>query len=289
MAAMTAPPAPEWPAVLARWSVEPPVVALLILAAVAYSRGRRQLGEAGRRDRASTAYGAGLGVVAVALLSPVATYAEALLSVHMVQHLLLVLVAAPLLVGAHSVPALLANLPERWASRVRAIGQSRAGRALTHPVVAWGIFAATAWAVHFSPLFDAALEHPPVHAAEHCLFLASGLLFWHPVAGQRALSYPLRLLYLALAMPQNTFLALAIFSAGQPLYDAYVRLARSWGPSVLDDQRQGGGLMWVAGDLTLLVAVLAVAAAWAAHDAGEEVDQGAEPHDGAGAPRPRVT
>ena len=87
----------------------------------------------------------------------------------------------------------------------------------------------------------------------------------------------------AVAMPQNTFLALAIFSAGHPLYDAYRRLGRAWGPSLLADQRQGGGLMWVAGDLTLLVAVLAVAAAWAAHEAGREEDETA------GAPLGRPT
>src|SRR5439155_3309738 len=96
------------------------------------------------------------------------------------------------------------------------------------------------------------------------------------VVGRRPLSYPLRLVYLALAMPQNTFLALAIYSAGHPLYDTYVRLARPWGASVLDDQRLGGGLMWVAGDLTLLVAVLAVAGAWGAHEAGEEDEEPAD-------------
>jgi cytochrome c oxidase assembly factor CtaG len=226
-------------------------------------------------------FGAGLGVLAVALLSPVATYGHALLSAHMVQHLLLVLVAAPLLVAARPIPALLAVLPEGARRSVMAAGRSRLARLATHPLVAWLAFAATGWAVHFSPLFDQALQHPVVHAAEHGLFLGSGLLFWQPVLadGPRALSYPLRLLYLGLAMPQNTFLALAILSADHPLYDAYVRLGRTWGPSVLDDQRQGAGLMWVAGDLTLLVAVLAVAGAWAGHDRDQELpddDEGAE-------------
>jgi putative copper resistance protein D len=132
--------------------------------------------------------------------------------------------------------------------------------------VAWTVFAVTGWAVHFSPLFDLALEHPAVHGVEHVLFLGTGLLFWAPVLGGR-LSHGLRLVYVALAMPQNTFLAVAISSAGDPLYDAYGRLGRTWGPSLLADQRQGGGIMWVAGDIALLVAVLAVAAAWAGHEA----------------------
>jgi cytochrome c oxidase assembly factor CtaG len=293
---VSTPAAPTWPSVLARWSFEAPVVALLILAALGYTLGRRELGS-GPDGRRPAAFGAGLAVLAVALLSPVATYGHALLSVHMVQHLLLVLVAAPLLVAAHPVPALLAVLPDGLASRLRALGRSGPARAVTHPLVAWLAFAAVGWGVHFSPLFDAALAHPLVHAAEHALFLVSGLLFWAPVLGRGALSHPLRLLYVALAMPQNTFLALAILSAGHPLYDGYVRLGRTWGPSVLDDQRQGAGLMWVAGDLTLLVAVLAVAAVWAGHerddDDEDEEDEPLAPVSGAGRagrpPSPRTT
>lgn len=244
MRAVTAPPAPTWPLVLARWSIEPGVVAGLALAAVLYVR------RTGRGGRRPGLFGAGLAVVALALLSPVATYAEGLLSVHMVQHLLLVLVAAPLLV---------ASFP---------------GRRRASPLVAWTAFAAAGWVVHFSPLFDLALRHAPVHAFEHVLFLGSGLLFWAPILhdGPSGPSYPARLLYLALAMPQNTFLALAIFSADHPLYGSYVRQARPWGPSVLADQRLGGGIMWVAGDVTLLVAVLLVAARWAASSAADELD-----------------
>lgn len=246
MAVVTAPPAPTWPLVLARWSVEPGVVGLIVVAAAVYVR---------RRGPRPALFGAGLGVVALALLSPIATYAEALLAVHMVQHLLLVLVAAPLLVAA--VP----RVPR------------------VHPVLAWTAFAAAGWVVHFSPLFDLALRNPAAHAFEHLLFLGSGLLFWAPVMapGDGGLSYPARLLYLALAMPQNTFLALAVFSADHPLYRSYVRLGRTWGPSPLADQRLAGGIMWVAGDVTLLVAVLVVAAAWAARSAGDELDLNAAP------------
>ena len=241
MSALTAPPAPTWPLVLARWSIEPGVVALLAVAAALYVRkdGPRQ-----------GLFAAGLGVVAVALLSPVATYAEALLSVHMVQHLLLALVAAPLLVAA--LPAF---------PRV-------------HWLAAWVVFAAAGWAVHFSPLFDLALRNQAVHAFEHLVFLGAGLVFW---AGVRSLSHPARLLYLGLAMPQNTFLALAIFSADHPLYGTYVRMSRPWGGPVLDDQRLAGGIMWVAGDIALLVAVLIAAAGWAAYSATAELDLNATP------------
>jgi putative membrane protein len=270
MAAVTAPPEPSWPALLARWAVEPPVVVGLVAAAVVYQLGRQRLGpEDPSKPRL---YLGGLAVAGVALLSPLAIYAEALLSVHMAQHLLLVLVAAPMLVGARPGEALLAGLPARVANGLRAVGRSGPVRALTSPLVAWTVFAATGWAVHFTGIFDLAIRNQHVHAAEHLLFLGSGVLFWVPVAGSQAMSHPLRLVYLALAMPQNTFLALAIFSAGRPLYRAYGELGRTWGPSLVDDQRQGGGVMWIVGDLTLLVAVLAVTARWATADAGLELD-----------------
>ena len=253
---------PDWPGVLTRWSVEPVVVVLLVAAVAAYGRGRREV-----QEGSPALFGAGVGVLAVALLSPLATYADALFSVHMVQHLLLVFAAAPLLVAAHPGPALRAGIPLRLPGLPPVV---------TSPVVAWLAFAATGWAVHFSPLFDLSLRSDPVHAAEHVLFFASGLLFWSPVLGRSAAPYPARLLYLGLAMPQNTFLALALYAAGHPLYATYGRVGRTWGPSLLGDQRAGGAVMWVAGDLTLLVAVLAVAGRWAGREAreAEEVADG---------------
>lgn len=274
---MNAPPRPEWPGVLAQWHFEPVAVALLGVAALAWFTGRRTAPPSPRSD--ATCFLSGLAALVVALVSPVATYAEALLSVHMVQHLLLVLVAAPLLLAAHPLPVLLGALPPGVAADVRRAGQGRLARVALHPLVTWTVFAAIGWAVHFSPLFDLALEHPPVHGLEHALFLGSGLLFWAPVVGGR-LSHGLRLVYVAVAMPQNTFLAVAISSASEPLYEAYARLGRTWGPSLLADQRQAGGIMWVAGDVALLVAVLAVAAAWAnaerrgGEGAGEDVSEG---------------
>lgn len=269
--------APDWPGVLARWTVEPGTVVLAAVAVTLYARGWQVLAtrDPAPRRRDAALFGAGVVTTCVALLSPVDVYADALLWVHMVQHLLLVFVAAPLLAGSRPITVLLAGLPERPASALRALGHTPVTRVVMHPMVAWVLFAATGWVVHFSPLFDLALRYPVVHALEHALFLFAALLFWRPVVGREPLSYPLRLLYLGLAMPQNTFLALAIYSANHPLYDTYVRLRRPWGPSVLDDQRLGGGLMWVAGDLTLLVAVLAVAAAWGtASAAGEDQEVG---------------
>lgn len=275
---MSVPAAPELPGVLAAWALEPVTAGALASAAVAY-------GQACRVARAQTpghpiatwrkaAFFGGLAVVAVALLSPVETYAGALLSVHMVQHLLLTLVAAPLLLlGRPGTLALRVVSPARRRRWLR-LARSRPVRLVTSPLLAWGLFAVAGWAIHFSPLFDAALRSPPVHVAEHALFLATALLFWWPVVGdrpgRRPMAHPVRLLYLALAMPQNTFLALAVLGSGGVLYSRYAELAgaRGWGPAALADQRQGAGIMWVAGDVVLLASVLVVAAAWARHEAG---------------------
>ncbi len=212
------------------------------------------------------AFYAGLATVAVALLSPLATYAEALLSVHMVQHLVLTLVAAPLIVLGRPLTVLSGGRP----LRLGLLGP--VARVAGHPLVAWVAFAAVGWAIHFTSLFALALRSPVAHAAQHALFLGPALLFWAPVVGaglgsRPPMSHPLRLLYLFVAMPQNTFLALAIFSSGDVLYRGYERVVRDWGPSPLSDQRTAGGIMWVAGDLLLLVSVLLVANAWANHEA----------------------
>jgi cytochrome c oxidase assembly factor CtaG len=189
--------------------------------------------------------------VAAALSPPLDSRADANLPAHMVQHVLLTMVAAPLL----------------------ALGLPRLPR--VHPVLAWLLFAATGWVVHFTSLFEAAAEHVPVHVFEHALLLGTAVLFWAVAIGPPSrskarsgpgatMSHPLRLLYLAVAMPQNTFLALAISSAGSVLYPHY-----AGGGDPLGEQQLAGGIMWVAGDLLLLAAVLLTAAAWARHEERE--------------------
>jgi cytochrome c oxidase assembly factor CtaG len=207
------------------------------------------------------AFLAGSVTVLAALCSPVASYADELLSVHMVQHLLLTLVAAPLLVAGRPLAVVGAALDHGRRRQLPRLRRSRLVAVAGHPLVAWLAFAAVGWVAHFSPLYDLALRHGWAHALEHALFLGSALLFWRAVLGAAArwrLSHPLRLLYLALAMPQMTFLALAIYSSRRPLYRHYTELARHRGGSALADQRQAGGLMWIVGDLTLLGGVLVV-------------------------------
>ena len=201
---------------------------------------------------------AGVAAILAALLPPIDVYAERSLTAHMVQHLLLVSVAAPLLVLGRPVTVLLKTGSTR--SPARRVVRSKAFGVLTHPLVAWLAFVGTMYASHVGPLYEAALESPAWHGAEHSLFLATALVFWLPVAGEtpatNRLGHGARLLYLALAMPAEGLLALAIFSAGHVLYPAYA------GSEALADQQSAAALLWIAGDLVFLIALILAALAW---------------------------
>jgi putative copper resistance protein D len=188
----------------------------------------------------------------------------------MVQHMLLELVAAPLLLlGAPATLALRAAAPS-VRRRLLALLHSRAVAVLTFPLLTWLLFAAVNWGWHFSELYDQALDNPPLHYLQHATFLLAALLFWWPVVaadpGRWRLAHPIRLFYLFLAMPQNSFLGVALMSAPAVLYPHYLSNVRSWGPTALADQNLGGVLMWVIGDLVFLTAMAAVVASWVRHE-----------------------
>ena len=210
---------------------------------------------------------AGVVVLFVALASPIATYDTTLFTVHMVQHLLLSLVAAPLLaLGAPITLLLRVVSPAARRGVVLPVLHSRLMRLMSFPVVTWTVFAAVMWASHFSPLFDAALENEAVHVLEHALFLGTALLFWWPVVGADPspwrLPHAARIGYTFLGMPQSSFLGLAIFSAPDVLYPHYGSLVRDWGPTPLADQQLAGGIMWVGGDLVFLIALVLAVWVW---------------------------
>jgi cytochrome c oxidase assembly factor CtaG len=272
-------PVPDQPPTLATlalgWTFDPVVTVALVAAAVAWlwlvaRIGRQHPASPVPRARTAAFLG-GLAVIAAALLSGIERYDTTLFSVHMVQHLLLMLVAAPLLALAAPVTQLLrAASPavrRRWLLPAL---HSTPVAALGHPVVAWLTFTVVMWVSHFSPLFDAALESEAIHQAEHGLYLASGLLFWWPaVAADPArsrLGYPARALYLLLQFPLNSFLGMAITFASTPLYPHYASLGSPYGITALADQQAAGGIMWLGGDVVFIVAVLTVVAAWMRHE-----------------------
>ncbi len=267
------PPTPD--TLWTSWSWEPTVLLGLGVAAWAYARGVRALWRRAGRGRGVhtwqvMAFSGGLVSLFVALVSPLDALSSALFSAHMVQHLLLVVVAAPLLaLGAPLSPFLWA-LP--GPSR-RTIGawwrHARAGRAvwrgLSQPLVVWTVHAVTLWVWHLPQLFELTLRSEPVHVLEHASFLATALLFWWtltPVGSHGRLGYGFGVLYSTAMGVQGSVLGALITFAGRPWYPSYVPTAAGWGLSPLSDQQLAGLIMWIPAGLIYLGAGAALFLAW---------------------------
>jgi putative copper resistance protein D len=265
-------PAPTLPWVLLHWSLDPLVSALLLVTAVVYLQGRRRLvarGVAWPAQRTGCFLG-GLGAIALALLSPIEAYDTALFSVHVVQHMLLTMAAAPLLALGAPVTLALRATGGRTRRRLVRVLHSPPVRVLGHPLVAWVLFTVSLYALYFSPLFDLSLRNRFVHDLIHLHFLGVGLLFWWPLVGidptRWRLPHLARLLFVFLMVPFHAFLGVAIMNSGRLLAPSLASFQRSWGPTPLADQQAGGAILWGAGDLVALGAVLGILIAWANYD-----------------------
>jgi putative copper resistance protein D len=255
------------------WHADPIVLLGLAIAAGAFLLGVRRASGAVSPARVRY-FAAALAVLLVALVSPVAVWAEERFAPHMVQHLMLTYVAAPLL--AFSAPVTLAlqaaspAVRQRWLLPVLRSGPVKV---LSHPVPAFCAFAGVMYATHFSGLYDASLRSPVVHGFEHLLYLAAAVLFWWPVVRRDPVPgtfpWPARVLYLLLSMPLQSMLGLAVYSSEQPLYARYAELAPR--AEVLDDQHLAGVIMWVGGDVLMLAAIGLAIGAWMRADARETV------------------
>jgi putative membrane protein len=281
------------------------VSAACVAAVVAYGLAARHPGGRGSRSAPLrfVAFTAGIGVLWLALGPVLDPLAHLKFSLHMLQHVLLTLVAPPLiLLGTPLVVVRRAAAPPLRRA-LGAAGRTPLARVLLFPPVTWAAFPAALWVSHYTPLYEAALEHPAVHVLEHVLYLGTALLFWFPVVGAEPgpwrLPYGLRLLYLFLAVPQNAFLGLSLYQAGRVLYPNYEIVARAARIDPLADQQNGALVMWLLGALLFFAALLILAAAWAredrlagrwadrrfAEDAKGEVRDGIEAEGVVGVPR----
>ncbi len=270
-------PPPEFPSVLLAWTFEPLSVVAVAVGVIGYWWLVRRVAHRHPRNRVPVMrhwfwYG-GMAAIAAALLSPIETYSGTLLTVHMLQHLLLQFVAAPLLLLAAPVTLLLRAVGPDARRRLLVVLHSRALRIVTFPLIGWFLFAAVNWGWHLAgdgAVYDYALEVEWVHWLEHGMLFGAALLFWLPVVAVDPvpwrLAYPVRLFYLFLAMPQNSFLGVAIMNASEVLYPHYANIVRDWGPDPLVDQQAAGTLMWAWGDLTFVLAMFLVVVAWVRQD-----------------------
>jgi putative membrane protein len=263
---------PELRDALGSWAVDPITTAALLATAGAYIAGLVRAARAGRGFESGrvAAFASGWLVLALALLSPIDVYADVSFSVHMAQHLLLTFVAPVLLAIAAPLTLALSALPARGARVVTRSMRTRGVAWLATPVAGWSVFVGVPILVHATPLFEWSLASPGWHALEHGLWMGAALVFWWPIVGAdaspRPVGYGVRLLSLTLAMPAMSFLALAIYAADRPLYGAYASLPSPWGPDALGDQRNAAAMMWIAGNLALVIAMLLVAAMWKRED-----------------------
>jgi len=228
-------------------------------------------------------YALGLTTVGAALLSPLDDLAAARFAAHMGQHLLLTMMAAPLLLLGNPLPLVLWGLPPRarWtlAAPFRRRARLRAAlSALTFLPVAGVLHVTTVWLWHVPWLYDAAVEHELVHAVEHLTFFATAILFWWPIIlpapRLRPRPHPgFQILYLLVATAQNTALGMLLAVPERAFYPHYVRRAVTLGISAVDDQTLGGGLMWSSAHMYLLPILLILYGL--SRDAGRE--RGAAP------------
>jgi putative membrane protein len=258
---------------LSSWTLPLVPTVGIVLAGLLYAEAVRTVRRRGGSFPAGrvACFAVGLTVLFLALASPIDGYATVLLSDHMIQHLLLAMVAAPLvLLGT---PVLLALRVSSSRVRHRFLVpalRSAPLRWLGSPVVAWGAFAVVMWGTHAPPIYEAAVRSEGIHALEHLAYFASALLFWRPVVGLEPgpghLSHPARILYLFLAMPVTSLLGLTISASTHVLYPSYVIGASVLGVSPLADQHLAGTLMWTVGMFLMVPAIGVVLLDWMRQD-----------------------
>lgn len=265
-------PAPTPARLLLSWSFNPLVTVGLLALAIAYLQARRRLVASGVEwpARRTAYFLSGVAAIAVALLSPVEAYDTALFSVHVAQHMLLTMIAAPLLALGAPITLALRVAKGRTRRRMIRVLHSPPMRVIGNPLVAWVLFTLTLYGLYFSPLFDLTLRQPLVHDLVHVHFLTVGLLFWWPLVGldpsRWRLPHPARLLFVFLMVPFHAFLGVAIMNSGRVLAPTLESFQRSWGPTPLADQQVGGAILWGAGDLIALCAVLGILISWASYE-----------------------
>jgi len=236
-------------------------------AGAAYALGIRRLAARGRAwPVARTAsFIAGLVALLVATESGVARYDNVLFSAHVVQHLLLGMLAPVLLVLGRPLTLALQTAAPANRRALRRLLSHRVVRALTNPVVAAVLFTVSLVAVYLTPVYGASLRWGPVHAWLHMHLFGVGCLFAIGLIGAdlpRRGSYPLRLLVVLATVPAHAVLGLALLGPRVVAGDYYAKLGRTWGPSLLADQHAGAGLMWASGEVFGLVLAGVVFVQW---------------------------
>ena len=271
-----------WQPVLTRWQAAPAVTVCVVVLAGLYLWGvvrvaRRHPARPWPAWRTAT-FLAGLAVVVLALQSGIGSYDDVLFWDHMVQHLLLIMVAPPLLIIGQPVTLLLhasRNPVHTWVKRVL---RSPVVSFLTWPAFGFAAYAAAIVVLHLTGVANLIAGNPVAHDAEHVVFLVVGYLFFLPIIGSEPirwrLSYPTKLILLFLIMPVDTFtgLVLGYGNRGTPGLPSGAR--PPWAESATADLHAGGAAMWVAGDALMFAMMMVVFWMWSTDSRAESRTRG---------------
>jgi putative copper resistance protein D len=208
----------------------------------------------------------GLFIVVIATQSGVGSYDDVLFWDHMVQHLLLLMVAPPLLVVGQPGTLLLhasRNPVHTWAKRLM---RSRVVSALTFPAFGVLLYIGTIVGTHLTGFMNLTMTNDAAHQGEHVLYLVAGYLYFLPLIGREPIrwrvSYPTRLFLLFIAMPVDAFTGLVLGSEGGNPFPSMADGRPGWAPSPIDDVHIGGAVMWVGGAGLMFALMMAVFFAW---------------------------
>jgi putative membrane protein len=220
-------------------------------------------------------YAGGIALLLLALVSPLDPLGGALFSAHMVQHELLILGAAPMLVLGTPMLAFLWSIPRGWRRRLGRWAAAPAVRggwtALTHPLSAWTLHAAAIWIWHAPALYQATLTSATVHALQHLSFFGTALLFWWPLlraSPHRRLGHGLAVLYLFTTAVHGSALGAFLSLSTRPWYPSYTEGAALWGMTTLEDQQLGGLIMWIPFGSLYTLAALTLLGHWLTQQEG---------------------
>ena len=271
------------------WNIDLLILLNLGLLGSVYIHGLRQLWRkagAGRgvtRGRAA-AYLASLGVLFVALVSPLHALSEELASAHMVQHMLLMVVAAPLFVLGSPGLVLTWGLAPAWRPVAASWHRCLNAAVLAQPLLPWGLYAAALWIWHLPVAYQAALVDPLVHDAQHLSFFAAACLFWRvpldPLRRRRL--QPLATVIVLFTTSLHAML-LGVFMALSPAvwYEFYTARTAAWGFTPLEDQQLAGLIMWMPACLVYPGAAAATFGTWLATHAKLDQRSSRRPLQGA--------
>jgi putative copper resistance protein D len=246
-----------------------PMTVVLVLAAGLYLYGVHRLGARGDRwplARTVLFLGPGLGSVALVTVSGLGAYDDTLLSVHMIQHMVLGMIAPIFLALGAPVTLALRTLPVRPRKALAGVLHSRAARVLAFPLLSYGIFVANPFALYFTGLYRLTLEHDWLHELVHLHFIATGCLFFWPLLGLDPLPgrwpYPARALLMILSTPFHAVLGLTIMQSHDLLAgDWYPALHLSWADPYAD-QAMAGGILWAGGEVVSVTMIAVLVAQW---------------------------